>query len=1061
MANEVPGTSSQKYMNNLAAAAQNVAQVEDFFSDKGVHNISLQTGEEFSTEFLRDRVLPRRAPVMANPNELNHHQQHMRAGGFNQALSYEDLTVIQGIRRRDSENSSSNRNGLGVELEPGSSAHSEITNRYYRDYGRTEQTTPATQSGSPRDHDHGSLTSDVSSFSGKVKLLCSFGGRILARPGDGKLKYVGGETKIISIRENSSFNDLVKKTSAICNQMHMIKYELPGEDLDALISVSSNEDLHHMMEECHDLARASQRLRIFLITPGECESPDSIDGRTSSQQNNDSDCQYVYAVNSIETAPQRTLSGQSSLQRENPSMLYPSEIREGSNSPRLNFKRSNQAASQLMSALQIPSKGYNQSPPLSPATHRNNREAKPSNLVFDDRGRKPNYYIDQTMYGESNPTSHLFHKQLDSEPRFHNHNHNPSQDFLSSGLYSQSDIDLSRHILNETQLPSDDSMGQFHRFGIQVGLSGNKLPHAISDPQLQHDERAGPQLGDAKIPRHLSNFEAEASVPYISNMSRPSGHNKEHIDWSQGMSNWTDNPHLHQDWKQQQYDADESAIQNAHQNKYFYQLETSNLLGDGQRVTKEDTDGINKGVVKGQKVSSGSPREHTEEANRTNLTGFVHNEPEFLSLNSHLKNPFTDDRSSGFHQESVTLSNKNAYLHEGNPFQSPTNLDGGKLEYRGDYLDVPKSIGENNPPKLIVEDVTSQLPTGIPSSSTVVPIVQEQSVDEDKFARRTNAESFLGSDPQFVKGGNGEQDESISDAALAEREAGAYGLQIIKYADIEELQELGSGTFGTVYHGKWRGTDVAIKRIKKSCFAGSSTEQERLAKDFWREAHILSKLHHPNVVAFYGVVPDGPGGTLATVTEYMSNGSLRNVLIRKHKVLDKRKKLLIAMDAAFGMEYLHMKNIIHFDLKCENLLVNMGDHQRPICKVGDFGLSRIKRNTLVSGGVRGTLPWMAPELLDGNINRVSEKVDVYSFAITMWEIMTGEEPYANMHFGAIIGGIVSNSLRPPMTEECDREWKELIETCWSPNPAARPSFTEVANKLRLMSMALHPKKGKT
>jgi serine/threonine protein kinase len=54
-------------------------------------------------------------------------------------------------------------------------------------------------------------------------------------------------------------------------------------------------------------------------------------------------------------------------------------------------------------------------------------------------------------------------------------------------------------------------------------------------------------------------------------------------------------------------------------------------------------------------------------------------------------------------------------------------------------------------------------------------------------------------------------------------------------------------------------------------------------KDFWREAQILSTLHHPNVVAFYGVVPDGPGGTLATVTEYMVNGSLRNSLLKKDR----------------------------------------------------------------------------------------------------------------------------------------------------------------------------------
>ncbi|KAL1133649.1 hypothetical protein V6Z11_A12G054300 [Gossypium hirsutum] len=282
-------------------------------------------------------------------------------------------------------------------------------------------------------------------------------------------------------------------------------------------------------------------------------------------------------------------------------------------------------------------------------------------------------------------------------------------------------------------------------------------------------------------------------------------------------------------------------------------------------------------------------------------------------------------------------------------------------------------------------------------------------------------------------------------------------LQIIKNEDLEELRELGSGTFGTVYHGKWRGTDVAIKRIKKICFTGRSSEQERLTVEFWREADILSKLHHPNVVAFYGVVQDGPGGTLATVTEFMVNGSLRHVLLSKDRQLDRRKRLIIAMDAAFGMEYLHSKNIVHFDLKCDNLLVNLKDPVRPICKVGDFGLSKIKRNTLVTGGVRGTLPWMAPELLNGSSSKVSEKVDVFSFGIVLWEILTGEEPYANMHYGAIIGGIVSNTLRPPVPSYCDPEWKLLMEQCWAPDPVVRPSFTEIARRLRIMSSACQTK----
>ncbi|KAG2613250.1 hypothetical protein PVAP13_4KG346200 [Panicum virgatum] len=276
-------------------------------------------------------------------------------------------------------------------------------------------------------------------------------------------------------------------------------------------------------------------------------------------------------------------------------------------------------------------------------------------------------------------------------------------------------------------------------------------------------------------------------------------------------------------------------------------------------------------------------------------------------------------------------------------------------------------------------------------------------------------------------------------------------LQIIKNNDLEELQELGSGTFGTVYHGKWRGTDVAIKRINDRCFAGKPSEQEKMRSDFWNEASNLADLHHPNVVAFYGVVLDGPGGSIATVTEYMVNGSLRTALLKNAKSLDRRKRLIIAMDTAFGMEYLHSKNIVHFDLKSDNLLVNLRDPQRPICKVGDLGLSKVKCQTLISGGVRGTLPWMAPELLNGSSSLVSEKVDVFSFGIVLWELLTGEEPYADLHYGVIIGGIVSNTLRPQVPDSCDPEWRSLMEQCWSTEPSERPSFTEIANRLRSMA----------
>ncbi|XP_010047803.2 uncharacterized protein LOC104436653 [Eucalyptus grandis] len=285
----------------------------------------------------------------------------------------------------------------------------------------------------------------------------------------------------------------------------------------------------------------------------------------------------------------------------------------------------------------------------------------------------------------------------------------------------------------------------------------------------------------------------------------------------------------------------------------------------------------------------------------------------------------------------------------------------------------------------------------------------------------------------------------------------SQGLQTIRTTDVECIKELGSGTYGTVYYGKWKGSDVAIKRLKSCCFTDGAAREDRLVADFWKEAHLLGQLHHPNIVAFYGVVSDGPVTDLATVTEYMVNGSLKQVLRKKDRTIDRRKRLIIAMDAAFGMEYLHEKHIVHFDLKSHNFLVNMRDPQRPVCKIGDLGLSKIKKKTLVSGGVRGTIPWMAPELFNNKNNMVTEKVDVYSFGIVMWELLTGEEPYANLRSEDIIAGIIKGTLRPEIPSWCDPAWRSLMDRCWSTDVNSRPSFSDIAKELRAMSAAMNIK----
>lgn len=144
---------------NASSDSANATPSDLNYGNEYQHNFCVQTGEEFSPDFLRDSGMSRRNPFM---NEVDCNIKNNQCSDVAQNhhhLAYEDLT------------------------------------------------------GHP-----GSGTSD-GSFSGKMKFLCSFSGRIFPRPNDGKLRYVGGEMKIISIRKNINYIELMRKTSGICNQL--------------------------------------------------------------------------------------------------------------------------------------------------------------------------------------------------------------------------------------------------------------------------------------------------------------------------------------------------------------------------------------------------------------------------------------------------------------------------------------------------------------------------------------------------------------------------------------------------------------------------------------------------------------------------------------------------------------------------------------------------------------------------------------------------------------------------------------------------------------------------
>lgn len=133
----------------------------------------------------------------------------------------------------------------------------------------------------------------------KVKFLCSFGGKILPRPSDGVLRYVGGQTRIISVRRDVNFDELVQKMTDTYGQPVVIKYQLPDEDLDALVSVSCPDDLDNMMDEYEKLLERSSdgsaKLRVFLFSALEFDPS----GMMHFGDVHDSGLRYVEAVNGI------------------------------------------------------------------------------------------------------------------------------------------------------------------------------------------------------------------------------------------------------------------------------------------------------------------------------------------------------------------------------------------------------------------------------------------------------------------------------------------------------------------------------------------------------------------------------------------------------------------------------------------------------------------------------------------------------------------------------------------------------------------------------------------
>ncbi|XP_078392863.1 serine/threonine-protein kinase A-Raf-like [Cetorhinus maximus] len=270
----------------------------------------------------------------------------------------------------------------------------------------------------------------------------------------------------------------------------------------------------------------------------------------------------------------------------------------------------------------------------------------------------------------------------------------------------------------------------------------------------------------------------------------------------------------------------------------------------------------------------------------------------------------------------------------------------------------------------------------------------------------------------------------------------------IHRSEINVLKRIGAGSFGTVYKAKWHG-DVAIKILKVTY---PTPEQLQAFKN---EVQVLRKTRHVNILLFMGFLTKPQ---MAIVTQWCESSSLYRHLHVLETKFDTFQLIDIARQTAQGMDYLHAKNIIHRDLKSNNIFL----HEGLTVKIGDFGLATVKSRWSGSQQVEqpsGSILWMAPEVIRMQDNNpYSFQSDVYAYGIVLYEIMTGTLPYSHINNrDQIIFMVGRGYLTPDLSKvyrNCPKAMKRLIVDCIKVKRDERPLFIQILASIEMLQHAL-------
>ena len=288
-------------------------------------------------------------------------------------------------------------------------------------------------------------------------------------------------------------------------------------------------------------------------------------------------------------------------------------------------------------------------------------------------------------------------------------------------------------------------------------------------------------------------------------------------------------------------------------------------------------------------------------------------------------------------------------------------------------------------------------------------------------------------------------------------------LNTIKFADIEILgQELGKGSYATVYTVRYCGVTYAAKEIHGILQDVVNQDKKILKETFIRECHHCSKLSHPNIVRVIGIYYK-PGQSLPVMVMEEMDESL-TAYVQRLSVAAVKRVGPILLDVAKGLIYLHAQKpdpIVHRDLSPNNIMVLKVDKERTVAKIGDLGLARVIRADMQDitqklTKVPGTLDFMPPEaFLDSPHYNFS--LDVFSYGAVTLYVANGKWPTPAgdrevNHDGSLIA-LTEIQRRQIYLDRIKGEMeglKPLIEDCLRFNPNKRPTMLKVSEELEAL-----------